>query len=511
MKDKLDFIASRGESGIAWLATISGWALKRAEKSVQTARKQILTATTDGIKGNVEDDVRISTEREKCMQTITSSSVFGQVAAYANYHGSCTLSNTHMGKAQAEEETLAAYKNDILRLHLHLQTKAFCSGGIGGERQVQPADEVLLLSAPRYRRMLMLEVDKANDRHVDADASKVMALRGKCDTICALWAVLLQAGRKASPYSHAFMLEALEPTRYLSAGRVSLMQFEALGVKHVQHDSMSYLIVPTLLETGMFKEAHHQHVQVCNFHLKAGKDTGEMIGKSFEHSNYSKGLEMKRFHSLCENSLQLALSKAELPLIDLMENKTYAEVEAAAQYLESCTENTGGDAPLFMEFIDDEKLEKLSDNCDYSILVRCDSTINEEQAFARNRRKDVQDRIRESQLTLQLLSASLNAEPRKANAILNRWRVHLEEGIGIPIVVVDANIVSNRHDDAEIASASQKLLLEISRKVDNASTPQIESKIRENFRIPSAQKIRMGQEIRQFVSTQQSTLASNSR
>ncbi len=445
IKDKIDFLAAKigGQAaGVKWLDGLSTWALTRATEIEEDLRRHIaesggsgsgsnVTAKVAGEQGAEKGKEKEKPGREECIKMVCSMAVMGQVACYASHHISLASSIAStaapsLPSASAQGQT---NKTDMRRLQLHLLTKTFCAGGVGGEKEVQPADEVLLLASPSRRKQYAQTGGSGSGSGGDGDG-------GEGASISAEWATVIAAGVSASPYSHCFKLDLLEPLRNLAAGKHALSMFEALGVKHVQNDSMSYLVLPLLMESGLFTEAHRQLIQVVNFHVKAGKDTGEMIGKSFEQSNYSKGLEMKRFHLLCQSSLQLALAKAELPLIELLENGKYSEVEAAAQYLEGCAE--GGaegkhDAPLFMALIDDEEMMRLSDNCDYGVVVRCDSTVEQEESFASARRSDAESRIREAQLALHLLSATLNAEPRKAVEKLARLRSHMEQ-TGVPVV-----------------------------------------------------------------------------
>jgi hypothetical protein len=82
---------------------------------------------------------------------------------------------------------------------------------------------------------------------------------------------------------------------------------------------MSYLILPALVESGFFKEALRQNRIVCSFHRSCKREVFDNISNSFKFCNYMKVLELRRFIHMCEKSTQLALSKTELPLLELME------------------------------------------------------------------------------------------------------------------------------------------------------------------------------------------------
>jgi hypothetical protein len=90
-------------------------------------------------------------------------------------------------------------------------------------------------------------------------------------------------------------------------------------MKYIQNDSMSYLILPLVMEGGFFKAALMQHRSVINFHGNAKRDILDSISRCYKHSNYTKVLELFKFIKICQNSLQLALSRSEIPLFEITE------------------------------------------------------------------------------------------------------------------------------------------------------------------------------------------------
>lgn len=63
---------------------------------------------------------------------------------------------------------------------------------------------------------------------------------------------------------------------------------------------MSYLIVPSLTEAGLFNEAVRHHKHVCNFHVKSvQKETFQNMGRCFELGNYLNALELQAFATRC--------------------------------------------------------------------------------------------------------------------------------------------------------------------------------------------------------------------
>ena len=68
----------------------------------------------------------------------------------------------------------------------------------------------------------------------------------------------------------------------------------------LQHDSMSYLVLPSLLEAGYFTEALRQMRSVVNFHVAGRRDSLDMVSKAFQYGNYMKVIELSRFVDHCQ-------------------------------------------------------------------------------------------------------------------------------------------------------------------------------------------------------------------
>ncbi len=63
---------------------------------------------------------------------------------------------------------------------------------------------------------------------------------------------------------------------------------------------MSYLLVPSLVESGLFMEAANHTRRIVNFHMTSKRETLDMLSHSFDFANYMKGLELKQFVSDCQ-------------------------------------------------------------------------------------------------------------------------------------------------------------------------------------------------------------------
>ena len=105
-----------------------------------------------------------------------------------------------------------------------------CADGVGGDREVQPGDELLLLASAIRREQCPLG-DIEGGLEGQADSQRLLSV--------AHWARLLLAGVVASPYSYAFRVELVDPLRQLGAAEAVAEVFGALKARHVQ---VSYIL-----------------------------------------------------------------------------------------------------------------------------------------------------------------------------------------------------------------------------------------------------------------------------
>ena len=69
---------------------------------------------------------------------------------------------------------------------------------------------------------------------------------------------------------------------------------------YIQNDSMSYVILPVLIESGLITEAIKQNRIICTFHAGAKRDTADMMTTCFKFGNYMKVLELQSFMNKCQ-------------------------------------------------------------------------------------------------------------------------------------------------------------------------------------------------------------------
>ena len=167
---------------------------------------------------------------------------------------------------------------------------------------MQTGDEILALLCSAYQDHHRSIVSRYTTNSSSTSSTSAPTTQGKLDLYTNLyhWSQVLVLGQTTSPWNFLFHLERLETCRSLSDAKGGIEAFNKLRTRHVQLESMSYLLLPLLYEYGYFVEAHAQLKLILHFHASVQYDTGEQVGKAFQFSNYMKCMEMFRFIALCK-------------------------------------------------------------------------------------------------------------------------------------------------------------------------------------------------------------------
>ena len=167
-----------------------------------------------------------------------------------------------------------------------------------GQKEVMPGDELILLAC-----QLLLE-----------DGSSTAPIGTKISLIAS--AALLEAALHHSPYNPHCMIAAIGVYDRLSAGQRSLELWERMGVKQVQYDSCSYLIFPTLIRSGLYKEAVQLAGNVMGLHWSSTKDIQDFSIKCCETGVLSRCREMITWQRQ-RMAISLQLLSAKSTVMDL--------------------------------------------------------------------------------------------------------------------------------------------------------------------------------------------------
>jgi N-terminal acetyltransferase B complex non-catalytic subunit len=163
----------------------------------------------------------------------------------------------------------------------------------GGQKEALPGDDLILLASQLMIYSSRSEETIQKEKIIDATT------------------VLLERARQNSPFNPYLKIASL----HLYAQSDALVRtweiFQSLGIKHIQFESCSYLILPYLIQHGMYEEAVQHAGKIINLHSSSSKDIENAICRSFENGNISKGQEMIDWqrHEM-RQSLQLLEAKA---------------------------------------------------------------------------------------------------------------------------------------------------------------------------------------------------------
>lgn len=180
-------------------------------------------------------------------------------------------------------------------------------GSTGGQREVQNTDNLLLLAA-----------------HFLIDAYQRTAPGGTGDgrrrQLLVQAAALLELGLEKSAYNFQMKLLLSRVYGYLGAAEAMLSRHTELDVKHVQLDSLSFLVLDKMLQLCHFPEARRLTDAIDRLHRSTANDTPEYISRSYKTGVYSKVIDMTGFlYQKMKKSHTLAISKGEALLFALFD------------------------------------------------------------------------------------------------------------------------------------------------------------------------------------------------
>uniref|UniRef100_A0A672KFD7 N-alpha-acetyltransferase 25, NatB auxiliary subunit n=1 Tax=Sinocyclocheilus grahami TaxID=75366 RepID=A0A672KFD7_SINGR len=184
---------------------------------------------------------------------------------------------------------------------------------------------------------------------------------------------LLEEGLSHSSSNAQFKLLLLLLYCRLGAFEPVVDLYSSLDAKHVQHDTIGYLLTRYAESLGQFAAAS----QSCNFSLRFfhsnQKDTSEYVIQAYKYGAFEKIPEFIAFRNRLDHSLHFAQVRTERMLLDLfLEADISSPLEESVKSMSLCPEE------------DDILWDSLRDNRDLTVLVswnpkdRYDEQLNEE-------------------------------------------------------------------------------------------------------------------------------------
>ena len=163
----------------------------------------------------------------------------------------------------------------------------------GGQKEVLPGDEIMLLAsqALQYRATKRMSIEETEGSLLHA-------------------AALLEEAIDHSPFNPHLKIAAIGVYAELNVAYRALTLYEDLGIKQIQIDSCSYLILTVLVDGGLYTSAIKHSSGLLKLHCSASRDIKDFSVKALRNGLYFKSNEMISFQrDKMRNSLQLLNSK----------------------------------------------------------------------------------------------------------------------------------------------------------------------------------------------------------
>ncbi|KAI0241030.1 N-alpha-acetyltransferase 25, NatB auxiliary subunit [Lamellibrachia satsuma] len=225
------------------------------------------------------------------------------------------------------EEGSITFATDVRSLQRHLTL-------IQLERHVGlhdglPCDAKVALvidSVARYRDGLkfgdkLLETDfQPSDTYLLFAVHTLLDIWHDTDNDAAVWEaiVLLEAGLVKCPADFQFKLLLVKLYIILGAVGPCAAIYESLEVKHIQHDSLSYIISNHVSCLGHLSTAVSFYDGMLKFFTVSHREMTECLISSYKYGSFTKIDEFVKFRQRLQNSLQYATATVERMLLDLI-------------------------------------------------------------------------------------------------------------------------------------------------------------------------------------------------
>ncbi|KAG5840254.1 hypothetical protein ANANG_G00186860 [Anguilla anguilla] len=316
-----------------------------------------------------------------------------------------------------EEPGGVAVPGDTRALQRHLCV-AQLSRALGLQHALEPSGKLALIQELKARYRHGLQFGRAclktelqfSDMYCLMAAHVYIDLWEETGDPAVLWQCLglLEEGLVNSPSNAQFKLLLILLFCRLGAFEPVVDLYSGLDAKHVQHDTIGYLLTRYAVSLGQFAAA----AQSCNFSLRFfhsnQKDTSEYIIQAYKYGAFEKIPEFIGFRTRLNRSLHFAQVRTESMLLDLLlEADISSSLQDSVRSLGLCPEEQ--DIPW----------GELRDNRDLTVLTSWDPKtrqLSEEQRLQSLEEESLWLRLRS--LTLRLVSslANLGHHPAPRNS-----------------------------------------------------------------------------------------------
>ncbi|KAG0265354.1 N-alpha-acetyltransferase 25, NatB auxiliary subunit [Mortierella polycephala] len=145
---------------------------------------------------------------------------------------------------------------------------------------------------------------------------------------------ILEHALKASKHNYQMKLVLIRFYELLGAFHCATAIYNTMGIKHVQHDTLSHFITDRATSFGLFQDAMMQLYEAHAIYHSNEAETPEMILQAYKYSTFSKMQEFIEFQSRLENSLQKMIADRELIRLEFLKEDSVSRAIAWLQELE---------------------------------------------------------------------------------------------------------------------------------------------------------------------------------
>uniref|UniRef100_A0A8C1BQ61 N-alpha-acetyltransferase 25, NatB auxiliary subunit n=1 Tax=Cyprinus carpio carpio TaxID=630221 RepID=A0A8C1BQ61_CYPCA len=306
----------------------------------------------------------------------------------------------------APGEDGVALPGDTRALQRHLCVTQL-SRSLGQQHALNTEGKLGLIKELKAHYQHGLQFGKQMTRPVAGDGECCVCVVGDQNM---LWQCLglLEEGLSNSSSNAQFKLLLLLLYCRLGAFEPVVDLYSSLDAKHVQHDTIGYLLTRYAESLGQFAAAS----QSCNFSLRFfhsnQKDTSEYIIQAYKYGAFEKIPEFIGFRNRLNHSLHFAQVRTERMLLDLfLEADISSPLEESVKSMSLCPEE------------DDIPWDSLRDNRDLTVLVSWDP--KDRQLNEEHRQRSLEEDtlwLRLRSLTLRLIGcvSALSHPPASRNS-----------------------------------------------------------------------------------------------
>lgn len=135
----------------------------------------------------------------------------------------------------------------------------------------------------------------ADELVITAVQQILLCRNGSCREHLSTAAAILEAAIQSSPHNAYLKISAIFVYGQLNAVKRSWELFKTLSIKHIQHESTSYIILPLLRSGGFYQEIIAVCQEILRLQRAAVRDAGEYSARAMENGTVNKAEEIVAF------------------------------------------------------------------------------------------------------------------------------------------------------------------------------------------------------------------------